>query len=600
MRFGFVKFFRNSSIHRKLLLSLSFLVVIPLFILGILSYRGSSRVISEKTTELYEQALSQTVENYRIIFDEIESISLFLLANDDVRDLLNETRSVPEFFRARGKLDLTVTNHFKKTYILSLAISSNDRSISYQVGTSVISEDANIWYKMAEETRGEPVWSSIHDIVNILDGSTVKVVSLYRQVIDLDKNIPIGMIRISMSEDAIYNLYKNLIVDDGTITYIVDKNGKMVSHSNKALLGNLVPDREILIALQEGKQFLTRKISGNRYAIIKKVPGYNYTIVKIIPYESIFYDSFFIRNLILFTMTGCLIFGLTIGYILTCNITKPINLLTEKMNEVENGNFDVSVDIRAKDEMGRLSHHFNNMVLKIKTLIRDLYEVRLKEREAELKALQEQINPHFLYNTLDTIRWTARKNGDFESGEYIEILSDLLRQNLNNGKYYTSIGREVANLKNYIFLQKKRYGDRLRIVVNIDEDLYSYKIIKLVLQPLVENAINYGIAPVSEKALITISAEYQNDMITIKVIDNGLGVDDGVINEIIHSQEDTKRVYALKNINERIKYHFGEKYGLSFKSILNEGTKATVIIPAIIYQTDISKEVAVHEDTDSR
>jgi two-component system sensor histidine kinase YesM len=391
-----------------------------------------------------------------------------------------------------------------------------------------------------------------------------------------------------MSESVVYNGFKNLYDDNAkTLTYIVDVDGKVISHSDKSLIGKDVPDNEILLDVFEDDGFSVQKIGENKYAFLKKIPGYDFIIVSIVPAKSIYSETFLIRNLIIYILIGCLIFGLAIGYIVAYNLTKPIKLLSYKMNEVENGDFNVSVDINTNDEMGYLARHFNSMVTKIRTLIRDLYEVRIKEKEAELKALQEQINPHFLYNTLDTIRWTARTNGDFESSEYIEILSDILRNNLNNGQYETSIGSEVKNLKNYLFLQQKRYGDRMKVEIDIPESLYGYKIIKLVLQPIVENAINYGIAPNDSNGLISIMGRLEGEEIILEVSDNGLGVDEGVINEIINSDTETDKIYALKNINERIKYHFGDEYGLYFSSRLNEGTKVKVIIPAIKSPTGI-------------
>lgn len=580
--------FENMGLKRKLIFSFSILIVIPMVVLGIFSLQSSTRVINEQSAQYYRNTLSQTAEYYKNIFSEIEAFSYLLIGNEDLNYLLNSKEVTKEYIDAYDRFDMLSEYFMSKPYILSLSASKDGRII-YQKGAAVPQEEKNQWYERAVNLKGKVVWSDAYTMKNLIDLPDAKVVSLYREIIDLDRNTPIGVIRITVSEETLYNLYKDLDLGEGAKVYIIDKNGLVISHPNKDFIGLPALEKEFIDKIKDSKKFNTRILSNNRVAFSYRIGTSDYSILGIIPLETINNESIPVKSLIMLTLFGCLVFAAILMFYLSKRIVEPIKLLSEKMDAVERGNFDVFVSVKVQDDMGKLANHFNNMVIRIKTLIRDLYEVKLREKEAELKALQEQINPHFLYNTLDTIRWTARKNGDFESSEYIEVLSSILRYNLNNGLYDTDIGSEMSNLMDYIFLQEKRYGDKISVYFNIDESLFGYKIIKLSIQPLLENSIKHGFSNKNSEGYIFVDGELSEGNIKITVTDNGVGANEKTINEIINSKTETERVYALKNINERIKLHFGDEYGLKFYSSKDNGTKVEIVFPAIEHEAYMDK-----------
>lgn len=584
---GLMRRINRLSIQQKVVTSLIILIILPMVASGYFSYISSSKVINRKTSEHFYQVMSQTSENYRTIFNEVENISFIILANESVRSLLNSAAVDRNYMQSYNEVNLLIRNFLAKPYVCSVTI-TKDSKVVYQSGTAVTAVDKNDWYKKAEDYKGKVVWSSSYELEHQLNQPSHKVISLFRQIIDIDQNAPIGMLRISISEDMLFEVQKNLLAGSNSSFYLVDGDGIILSHQKKEKLGKHFDYSEIIHKLKNDEVFYSNRVNDELYEYIHKVKGYNYYLIGMFPAKEVSYETKPIGNLILFTLIGCSIFVICFAYIMYVSITRPIRILISKMNEVEKGCFDVVALSNSENEIGGLFHHFNSMVAKIKLLIRDLYEVELKEREAELKALQEQINPHFLYNTLDTIRWTARKNRDFEVSEYIEILSSILRHNLNNGQWETDIGQEVAHLKDYIFLQKKRYGDKLEVKINIEPELYSYKIVKLVLQPIVENSITYGFDANLGHGSITVEGERQGENIVLQIIDDGVGADEEQIKQIINSKAETKKIYALKNINERIKLHYGNDYGIDFNSEINKGTKVSIVIPAI--QDDICLE----------
>lgn len=577
-----IKKINKLSIQQKVVISLNILIILPMIVSGYFSYSSSSRIINKKTSEHFYQVMSQTSENYRTIFNEVENISYIILANESTRNLLNSNEVDSNYMKAYNQVNLLVGTFLAKPYVYSVTISKGN-NVVYQFGASVSSVDRNLWYKEAENKKGKVEWSSLYEMEYQINKPAKKVISLYRQIIDIDQNVPIGMLRISISEDMLFDIQKNLVDRNNSNFFLIDEDGIILSNNDKRNLGKVIKDNERIYKLTNEEVFYSGRISNGEYAYIHKVQGYNYYIVGIILSSDIFYETKPIRNIILFSLIGCFLFCICFIYIMYISITKPIRVLISKMNEVEDGNFDVHISNSSENEIGGLFYHFNSMVSKIKLLIKNLYEVKLKEREAELKALQEQINPHFLYNTLDTIRWTARKNHDLEVSEYIEILSNILRHNLNNGYWETTIGQETAHLNDYIYLQKKRYGEKLQVNVNIDERLFNYKIVKLVLQPIVENSITHAFNTNQDIGTIIVEGEKIGDSIVLQISDNGAGSEENEIRQIISSKSETKKIYALKNIDERIKLHYGDEYGIDFSSKINKGTKVRITIPAIKY-----------------
>ena len=216
------------------------------------------------------------------------------------------------------------------------------------------------------------------------------------------------------------------------------------------------------------------------------------------------------------------------------------------------------------------------MVSRIQKLIKENEKEQELKRKSDLDALQAQINPHFLYNTLDTIYWMARMEKAFETSSLIEALAKLFRLSLNKGNEFTTVKYEVEHLKNYIIIQKKRYEDMINFSFNVPDELLGCKVIKMALQPLVENAICHGIEKKGEKGKIDITIEKKNNQLLYTITDDGIGADEKEINELLQNGGDSNRGLGIKNINDRIRLYFGEEYGLKFFS--SPGMKTRVIV----------------------
>lgn len=312
---------------------------------------------------------------------------------------------------------------------------------------------------------------------------------------------------------------------------------------------------------------------------------FGWKIVSIIP------QSEFVRDLntvipgifLAVSIVGVIIVILVVNF--SRQITRPIKKLSDSMMSVESGDFSVHVETHSKDEIGMLSGNFNTMVKEINDLIKSIQTAEEKRRIAELKALQAQINPHFLYNTLDSIIWLSRIGTTEQVVQLTEALTNLFRISISKGRDIITIEEELKHVENYIIIQKIRYQDEFDYSVQCDPALFKYMTMKLILQPLVENAIYHGIKTAAEPGFISVSVYEDGDDVVFEVKDRGLGMPPEIMENLKRmlgneaSGGKSSGSYGLVNINDRIKILFGLGYGITFTSTYGEGSTFWIRIP---------------------
>ena len=269
-------------------------------------------------------------------------------------------------------------------------------------------------------------------------------------------------------------------------------------------------------------------------------------------------------------------------------ITRRINKLKNSMAKVENGDFDAVINTQDKDEIGDLIHSFNSMTTQIKNLITQVYEGRISQKESEMRALRAQINPHFLYNSLSLINWKAIEYEQEDISEITLALSNYYRTSLNKGKNILSFEQELSNMQSYLKIQQIMHDNSFDVVINVSEEVMPCESLNLILQPLVENAIDHGIDLLTDrKGVITVEAKMQTDeegkkLVCVTVSDNGVGMDKETAQNFLTVQS---KGYGARNVNDRIRLYYGESYHLEVQSIPDEGTTITIKFPAKPYNT---------------
>ena len=329
----------------------------------------------------------------------------------------------------------------------------------------------------------------------------------------------------------------------------------------------------------EGNSFVTE--DGKLYCVSKSEET-GWTVV------GVAYVSEFLKNSTetgrIYVISAILIMlvAMILAAFMSREITKPIKRLSNSMREVEKGNFeDVMLDVQGENEIDRLSANFNMMTTEIKHLMEQNVEDQRQKRKSELMALQAQINPHFLYNTLDSIIWMAEWGKNKEVVLMTSSLAKLLRQSISNQNELVRVEDEVAYTTSYLTIQKMRYKDKLEYEILVEPEILNYKVAKLILQPLVENAIYHGIKYKEGKGRVLVEGFLRGDELILRITDDGIGMSEEKMAHLFEKRETDRRKNSVGvlNVHERIRLYYGKDYGLTFESTEGEGTKVEIHIP---------------------
>lgn len=589
--------------HRKLADKFREIIVLCLILPLIVVFTLMNGVVTnqflnkqyEKELEILKQS-RPSIEN---VLDDILDLSRNTACSREVQTLLNGHQEAEETEDALRDVMLYIEQQvYTKKYIASVSLFSENQ-ILYQYGSYYEREgilEETDKKKELERLQGKALWDS----TGILSGYTggrgnEPGVSLYRIVNHLYRIVPIGIERVTIKEEYLCSLYGNGDSEAGNEAYIFDRNGNIVSAQNKKMLGETVPVG-IWEKAESAEGYFTEETEGNA-VFYYKLPVNGWTVVQVRSLADLRSQISMLRLIFLCALTLSIVFGVIFSVWQKRAVIDPIVKLARDVEAVGEGNYQIHMYSGNLDEVGQLNRSVVQMAERIRELIETVYKGQLQYKEAEILSLQSQINPHFLYNTLDTIRWIAVEHQETELAEQIEALSGMFRHVLNNGQEITTVGEEIRHLKHYLILQKSRFGEKIQVQMQIDEALYPCRVLKLILQPLVENAFVHGLEEKVGGGRIWITVEAQGEDIVYVVQDNGVGTDAKRIEELLRQKEPAKKIYALKNVNDRIRLKYGAGYGVEFESAVGKGTTVRV---RTAREISGRQEGVCHESADSR
>ncbi len=571
--------------HLKSEMTLSFIIVAIVIITSVelISFWWIKDMIETKVSETTVETLKQIDKNMNSIYGNSEDISKYTIANREVRKFLKlkeaEHDQSTELLIRINEEYANLTN--SKSFIAAINVFGKNNLKFESAGSSFIMdvEEAPV-FQVPED--GSYILTSTYRRYYYTLGEQY-IMSFYRQIKDInDFQNQLGTLRIDINEKVVNSIYKDIVLGQTGYFFITNKKGVVISHSDKAQLGSDLHSKSYYSTVFDKKEgYYKEKIDG-RNVIITFFQSDLHDMIYLgqVPYEELMHKVDSARNLTLFLTLIAILISLLFFYLVSTRISNPISTLTGFMKQVEKGDFSVTVDSEREDEIGQLSRSFNQMVNRIKELVEEVYLTKIKKKEAELDALQSQINPHFLYNTLDIAYWSSRMEDAPITEEIISNLSNFFKLGLNKGKEVTTIGKEVEHLKSYLYIQLLRYEEKPEIIVKVDEGLFHYELIKLILQPLVENALLHGISDMDCGGRIEVSGKEEGDDIIFEVKDNGKGIESSRLATIF--DEDSKHDgYGVKNVQDRIKIYYGESYGLTIQSEQNRGTSVRIRIPKL-------------------
>lgn len=409
-------------------------------------------------------------------------------------------------------------------------------------------------------------------------------VVLCREIFDLTQKKTLGYIVIGVSEQKFQDLCRNMVQGEKECVIILDPNGgeltrvgKLESKVEKYLKNEAFTKQDY----QDRKSHFVYE----NYDIICRQTGKNASIVcKITPHRRLSMQLLDIVNMPLALLIGMLAGLLPLLLIISNTVTKPLCKVNEAIKKFSAGDFEQQVEVETNDEIGEVARCFNKMVEDIRMLIDRNYVITLREKESELAVLQAQINPHFLYNTLDSLYWQATGAGNDEIAESILALSQLFRLVLNQGKSEVTVGQETELVSRYLQIQKMRFSRRLSYDICVDPSVMNAKIPKLILQPFVENAIVHGFENVSTPCFLRVSGGKVQGKIQFEIQDTGIGMRQDQIDALWEEEPEQyakQRIgrYAIKNIRERLKMKYQDRFDLKIESSVGKGTTVILTVP---------------------
>jgi two-component system, sensor histidine kinase YesM len=585
--------FKNVSLKVKSNLIFIVVVLVPTISLGALILHETNQLLKQQSVEYTERILDTIENNLTTIIQDVEDISTYMIFNDEFRRYLVNPPNV-DGNEAQEDLEeelkgFSVFHLMSKNYIDSISLRGIKGNELY-LGEPFKANEKK-WESMAHKKAGAIVWSHAYPIHSYWSGET-NVITLFREINDINNiNRKIGLVKIRLNEHEIQEFIDSGLPDESGSSFILSEGGKVVLHKNKGIFGEKYPDSELLqkLSLDSDKTSFTYTVHGKDFLVAtRKIERSGWVLVTMVDEGDILQElrgvGFWIVAFLALTI---ILGGIAIaGFYIT--IVRPLITLADKTRRVEHGDFSVFVKVRSNDEIGKLEYRFNRMVETIQQLINTKYKLEIKQRESELKALQNQINPHFLYNTLDMIRWTARIENAMETSRLIELLSKMFRISLSKGKIWIPLSEEISYVESYLELQKKRMGDKLRYDFQLEEVSKTSLIMKQILQPLVENSILHGLRGMKEIGHIIIKSSVENGDLTIDILDNGVGIDVEKANLLLNKKVNQETEgFALSNVNDRLVTAFGSEYGLTFIGMDKPGTWVRIRLPFIVTEEDL-------------
>jgi len=568
------------SLSRRINLSFLLIVAIAVVSFMVVSINRSSRAIQDASVEYTLQLIKMVNEKIEFYIENMENISHIVINNSDVRNYLSMDSEQKVYAQKVEEQFQTLKETRDDIYNIGI-IGINGRYLINNFDTQ-LNSFANLermnWY--SKSLHGEEVITSSH-VQNIVSDEYSWVVTMSKAIRNPLTNEVLGVFFVDLNYRSISNLGEDINLGLKGYVFMIDEAGDIVYHPKQQLLYSGLWEEEMDSILNAKTDVLT-SADGNKLYTLSKSEVTGWRVVGVTYLDEMLSGTDEIINMYYLLAIVLIIVAMFLAVLLTNKITLPLRRLENSMKAVEEGNFEVEIaSPEVRDEIGNLIFSFQIMIRKIKQLIENNNREQEEKRKSELNALQAQINPHFLYNTLDSIIWMAEDGNTKDVVLMTSALAKLLRKSISNKHELVTIAEEIEYTKSYLTIQKMRYKDKLKYSIDVDPAIENKEIIKLIIQPLVENAIYHGIKYKEGMGTIFIEAGYHDKGILIRVIDDGQGMSEEQLRHIYDEREiDTKKnSVGVLNVHRRIQLYYGSEYGIGFVSNIGVGTIASIYLP---------------------
>ena len=586
---------QKMSMHKRMMLYFAVPLILMQILLCSLCYPQAVRRYREKTDYSMEQSVSQAISFTESYLRNMTYLANMVEDNGVIQNTLSadgfgEERPYMEQWLEYYELNKEFNSYELSNSIYRFCLYVPDEVMYagnqyYFDGVSRLKERSDYVDLRYALNRGEDYVAISRERDGVDQQDTSQMVTLYHRIASKkEKEEELGICSISVSAKYFQDIMKNANITSEGLVYLMSENGRMITSSNSSILQKM--QKKGILLNYGAELFMEKKKEGQKeyYITRQNVDGASWQMILIIP-ESEYEDQYRFLWLSAALMLGSMIAVIVLmSYLLSGYYVGRLKKLNAEMTGLEIGNLNANLPITTEeDEIEEIYHNFNGMVQEVQRLMQEHYQLGKEVKMAEVRALQAQINPHFLYNTLDLINWISMDYGAEEIGTLTWNLARFYRLSLNHGKSLISIGEEVEHVEVYVNIENYHFDNAISLEVDVPEELKNYACLNIILQPFVENAIVHGIAekPDIESCEIRIRARREEQDIIFSVQDDGPGVDVEQMQK--ETQQDIRTAqhgYGVRNINFRLKLCFGEKYGVTYLES-EKGTHVEIKIPVM-------------------
>lgn len=589
----YVRAMKPGGIQSTLMLVFSFISVLTMLLMGVLMYMRFSMLSRQETIESSRKLMEQTgesMEDYLVNMRQIsDAVYYNVVKENDFYDKREEIQ--------KGMNLLYEANRDK---LRTIALYNRDGSLVAAEPVASQKEDPDVtrqeWYQKAVD-KMENIHFSIPHIQNLFDDNSFRyywVISSSRAVeLTENRNSQTGVLLVDMDFSSISRMMKQINeVSNGQYYYLCDNNGQIIYHPRQIQISDgICRENSSVAAAYKDGVYDEEFEDVQRKVIVNTISYTGWKLVGVIPYSLFSHEMINIRYFIGMVILLMAMMLIIINRVVTQRISRPILKLNHSVMEYEAGK-KPEIYIGGSSEIRHLGYSIQSSYEKSEELMQEIVWEQNERRKSELDALQSQINPHFLYNALDSITWMIEGERNDEAAFMISQLAKLFRISLSQGHTIISVRDELQHAKSYMNIQRIRYKDAFSVTFDVAPELEEYCAVKLTLQPILENSINYGVDPMDDCGEIFIRVKKEEGLLVLSVEDNGIGMSEEEVSLLL-TDSNRKRKHGsgvgLVNINNRLQILFGKEYGLFIESEPDEGTRVSIRIPAIPYTEENRK-----------
>lgn len=580
------------SLKTKIVAVFFMLIVIPLTIFTVISINRINNLVLLQTKNSAQQSFKECLSILNRYFNNMYNGMQTMLYDKDIYDIASKNTSdyTPVLQVKDWRLLLQRFDYVKEGVELD--------SIRFFVNNDPYFSENNVnvfklnritgteWYNNLIKERKSSQWLSPSQPADSLFSSQkgLDYFSLVNILYNNDNLLqPIALLSVDIQSNKIFDALDGASITENSFVLLCDDSGILFSTSDEKvepLVNRLMAD----INTSAPVQWKLHRIDNRDFFIsIEELSLPDWHIISVIPYQDISALQSSIRNQLLFLVFIIAAISYFLAYIISRSSINRLLILSREMKKIEKGSLDVTLIPAGRDEIGELMRSFKNMAARMSTMVAETYKLGQEMKTAELRALQAQINPHFLYNSLDLINCLAIKHNIPEINQMVTYLAKFYKLCLSRGSDIISLQDEIMHVELYVKILNLRFQNKIRLILNLNDEIYEYATLKTILQPIVENSIIHGIFEKKTKSgTITISGRIENNEVWLVIEDDGVGIPEEKIEKILlEDSSHYKYGYGVKNINNRIQLYYGRQYGLRYQSTSGKGTRVEIRFPAI-------------------